>query len=79
MNDDTGALFERELKKYLIKFNSIKVNTELAAQYAKVKDGKEEEEIFQFNTKNCDIFQTTDLSEKFENIRKSIDQKMSEL
>ena len=61
------------------KFNSVKVNTELAAKYAKMKDGEEEEGIFQFSTKNFNIFQTSDLSENFKNIRESTDQQMSEL
>ena len=76
--NDAGALFEREMKEVLMQLNSIKVNTELAAQYAKVIDGVEKEEIFQFNTKNYNIFQTPDLSEKFKNIRVCIDQQMSE-
>ena len=71
--NDAGALFENEIKKVLIKFSFIKFNTEIAARYAKVKDGGKED-IFQFGTKNFNIFQTTDLREKFENIHNNIDQ-----
>ena len=55
------------------------MNTELAAEYAKVKDGKKEEDIFQFITKNFNDFQMTDLSEKLKNICKSIDPHMKKL
>ena len=77
--NDAKVLFVNEIKKVLMEFDSIKVNTDLAAKYVKVRDGEEEEEIFTFNTKNFNIFQTTDLSEEFENIRQSVGQQMSEL
>ena len=78
--NDAKVLFDNEIENVLKRLDSVKVNTDLAEKYFKVKDGEEEEEeIFTFITKNFNIFQTTDLSEKFKNIQESIDQQMSEL
>ena len=76
--NDAKVLFDNEIENVLKRLDSVKVNTDLAAKYFKVKDG-EEEDIFTFNTKNFNIFQTTDFSEKFKNFRESVDQQMSEL
>ena len=58
----------------------MKFNTTLSAKFYKVRSDEEEEEIFQFNTKNLTIFLTTDLTEAFDvEIRESLDRQINAL
>ena len=78
--NDSKVLFEEQIKKVLIDVNSIKVNTMITAKYIiKKADVEDKVDDKHFNTKNIPIFQTTNLSDVFEeNIRRPLDNKMSE-
>ena len=63
--EDAQEIFKVQIKKALDEFDSLKVNTALAAQYAITKADVEIIDVKQFNTKNTSIFKTTDLDECF--------------
>ena len=73
---DAKVLFEEQIQKALLKFDSIKVNGAIVAKYVILKVGIEDQvDTKQFNTKNISIFKTVNLSE---DMRQTLSRKMRE-